>query len=86
MTDLRKRGAMSWGALVMQFVGQELPQLLGEFGEGKEAEALEALAKKYREHRTAQMSDRRPEIEAGRAAVDERIEERKKAKKADPSG
>ncbi len=77
---------MSWGALLMQFVGQELPSILGELGEGQEAEALEKLAALYRSRRSAQMADRKPEIEAGRAAVDERIEERKKAKKADPSG
>lgn len=74
---------MSWGALVMQFVGQELPQLLGEFGEGKEPEALERLAALYRERRTAQMADRKPEIEAGRAEVDARLEERKKPKKGE---
>lgn len=66
---------------MMQFVGQTLPELLGEYGEGKEAEALEALAAKYREHRTAQMVDRKPEIEADRAEVDERLAERKKEKK-----
>lgn len=81
MADLRRRGEMSWSAVVMQFVGQTLPSLLGELGEGKEAEALELLAQKYREHRTAQMVDRKPEIAANRAEVDARLEERKKSKK-----
>jgi hypothetical protein len=77
MTELRKRGQVTWGSVLMGFVGETLPTLLNDFQEGQEAEALEALAKAYREHRTAQMVDRKEEILEGRASVDARLNERK---------
>lgn len=84
MADLRKRGDMSWGAVLMQFVTSNLPNLLAEFEEGQEEQALEKLAKVYREQRTATIRDRAPEIADNRAAVDARLEERKAEKRDKP--
>jgi len=78
---LRKRGEMSWGAKLMKFIGEELPPMLAEFAEGQEADLLEALAKKYRERRDAQMADRSAQVEEDRAKVDARLEERKAKEK-----
>lgn len=73
---LRVARKPTWAAVLLEFVLTNLPQLLNDFQEGQEEQALEALARKYREHRKGQIKDRRPEIEANRAAVDARLAER----------
>jgi len=78
--DLRVRGQQSWSAKLLSFVLETLPTMLNDYSEGQEAEALEALAKAYRERRTAQMKDRTEEIAEDRSAVDARLAERKGAK------
>jgi hypothetical protein len=60
----------------MGFVLGELPGILARYSEEDAAEALEELARTFRERRTEVMKDRRPEIEANRSAVDARLAER----------
>ncbi len=55
--------------------------MVAEYVEGQEAELLEALARKYRETRTAQMADRSEEIAEGRAEVDAKLEQRRAKEK-----
>lgn len=75
---LRTARSPSWGALLMSFVMAELPNLLNDLREGQEAEALERLAKLWRERRTEQIQDRSAEIATDRAAVDARLDARER--------
>lgn len=76
---LRVARSPNWGAMLMSFVLAELPNLLNHLSEGQEAEALERLAKLWRERRTAQIQDRGAEVTADRAVVDARLLEREQA-------
>ena len=79
MSNERARGQMSWSGALFSFVVAELPNILQNFKEGQEEEALQALAKTYRERRDGQIADRRGEIAENRAKIDARLEERKLA-------
>ena len=70
---------MSMAKEAFQFVTSTLPDLLTKWGEGNEVEALEELTELYRARRTAEMKDRRDEIERNRAEVDATIAKREKA-------
>lgn len=61
---------------VFQFVVSTLPNLLSRFEEPMDA--LDALASSYREHREHEIKDRDDEVAKNRAAVDAKLEERKK--------
>lgn len=73
---IRVARAPSWGALLIQFVLTELPNILNGKAEGQEADALEELARLYRARRTEFMTDRRAEIAENRAEVDAVLTER----------
>jgi hypothetical protein len=59
-----------WAKVAFAFATEHLPNLLQEAGEGKEPQAFAKLAELYRERRTAQIKDRRDQIEAERAQID----------------
>lgn len=80
---IRVARAPSWGAMLLQFVMSELPNLLNNYREGQEADALEELAKLYRARRTEHMADRRAEIGENRAEVDAALAERSSKAKRD---
>jgi hypothetical protein len=67
--------------MLIQFVLTELPNLLNGKAEGQEAEALEELARLYRERRQGVMADRKAEIAENRAEVDATLAERAKGKR-----
>jgi hypothetical protein len=69
--------------MLIQFVLTELPNLLNDKAEGQEAEALEELARLYRERRQSVMADRKAEIAENRAEVDAALAERAKGGKRD---
>lgn len=84
MAELRKRGEMAWGAALMQFVGENLPNILGGLAEGQEELALQKLVETYRERRAGKIEDRSEQIATNREKVDARLRERKERDKGEP--
>jgi hypothetical protein len=85
MADLRKRGEMSWGAVLMQFVAENLPDILNKYQEGQEEDALRELVSVYQQKRTGKIADRSEQIAENRSKVDARLAERKQRDNPGPS-